>query len=129
MDGVRKTDATFWHAGTRVLPKVEGRVSRFSYRAGWKRLTFRISTLSATGGAGYCLLGEHRDATVATAKDVGANPDPALAMLEPGGIAAASAAAVGGAAYGLLTRGRREFMREWVTPCTKRSPSRWAYRS
>jgi hypothetical protein len=25
MDGVRKTDATFWRSGTRVLPKVEGR--------------------------------------------------------------------------------------------------------
>ncbi|SCE08609.1 hypothetical protein GA0115239_11964 [Streptomyces sp. BpilaLS-43] len=28
MDGERKTDATFWRSGTRVLPKVEGRVSR-----------------------------------------------------------------------------------------------------
>ncbi|MFJ2272394.1 hypothetical protein ACIOHO_40215 [Streptomyces sp. NPDC087849] len=102
MDGERKTDATFWRTGTRVLPKVEGKVSRSSYRAGWQRLTFRIGGLAATGAGGYWALWE--------------NPDPALVTLETGGIAAASAAAAGGVAYGLLTRKRREFMREWVTP-------------
>ncbi|MFJ4855975.1 hypothetical protein [Streptomyces sp. NPDC088730] len=35
MDGERKTDATFWCTGSRVLPTVEGKVSRSSYRAGW----------------------------------------------------------------------------------------------
>lgn len=49
MDGIRRTDATFWHPGTRVLPKVEGRLSRSSYRAGWQRLTFRMTFLSAVG--------------------------------------------------------------------------------
>ncbi|WP_198958429.1 hypothetical protein, partial [Amycolatopsis sp. KNN50.9b] len=45
--------ATFWRKGTRVLPKVvEGHVSRSSYRAGWQRLTFRISGLTATGVGG-----------------------------------------------------------------------------
>lgn len=34
MDGEKKTDATFWRPGTRVLPKAEGHVSRSSYRAG-----------------------------------------------------------------------------------------------
>lgn len=65
MDGERKTDATFWRTGTRVLPKVEGKVSRSSYRAGWQRLTFRIGGLAATSGGGYWALWE--------------NPDPALA--------------------------------------------------
>ncbi|WP_030853857.1 pRL2-11 [Streptomyces griseus] len=116
MDGERKTNATFWRAGTRVLPKVEGKVSRSSYRAGWQRLTFRVSGLAATGGAGYWTLWENQDSTFATARDIWENPDPALATLESGGIAAASAAAAGGVAYGLLTRKRREFMREWVTP-------------
>ncbi|MGW6744815.1 pRL2-11 [Streptomyces sp. NPDC055025] len=116
MDGERKTDATFWRAGTRVLPKVEAKVSRSSYRAGWQRLTVRIGGLAATGGTGYWVLWENQDSTVATARDIWKNPGPALATLETGGIAAASAAAVGGVAYGLLTRGRREFMREWVIP-------------
>ncbi|MEU6285515.1 pRL2-11 [Streptomyces sp. NPDC047028] len=116
MDGERKTNATFWRKGTRVLPKVEGKVSRSSYRAGWQRLTFRVSGLAATGGAGYWALWENQDSTFATARDVWENPDPAIAAAETGGIAVASAAAVGGVAYGLLTRKRREFMREWVTP-------------
>ncbi|MGW0885547.1 hypothetical protein [Streptomyces sp. NPDC002671] len=30
LDGVKRTDATFWRAGTRVLPKVEGKVRRRS---------------------------------------------------------------------------------------------------
>jgi hypothetical protein len=106
MDGERKTDATFWRKGTRVLPKVEGKVSRSSYRAGWQRLTFRVSGLAATGGAGYWALWENQDSTFAAARDIWENPDPALATLESGGIAAASAAAAGGVAYGLLTRKR-----------------------
>ncbi|MFF0108682.1 hypothetical protein [Streptomyces hirsutus] len=114
--GERKTDATFWHSGTRVLPKAESRVSRSSYRAGWQRLTFRISGLAATGAGGYWALWENQDATFATVHDVWENPDPAIATLEAGGIGLASATAVGGIAYGLLTRKRREFMREWIRP-------------
>ncbi|WP_129292335.1 pRL2-11 [Streptomyces lydicus] len=116
MDGVKRTDATFWRSGTRVLPKVEGRVSRSSYRAGWKRLTFRISALAAAGAGGYQAGWVHQDATVATAQEIWADPDPALAALEQTGIAAASTAAVGTAAYLMLTRKRRELMREWVIP-------------
>lgn len=116
MDGIKRTDATFWRAGTRVLPKVEGKVSRSSYRAGWKRLTFRISTLTALGAGGYQAGWIHQDATVATARGVSADPAPMLAALEPVGIGAASTAAVGTAAYMLLTRKRRELMREWVLP-------------
>ncbi|MCW7947254.1 hypothetical protein AAW14_36200 [Streptomyces hygroscopicus] len=33
LDGVKRTGATFWQPGTRVLPKVEGRVPRRFYRA------------------------------------------------------------------------------------------------
>jgi hypothetical protein len=40
----------------------------------------------------------------------------ALATLQTSGIGAASVAAAGGLAYGLLTRERREPMREWVGP-------------
>ncbi|MFZ3491733.1 pRL2-11 [Streptomyces sp. 5.8] len=112
MDGVKRTDATFWRSGTRVLPKVEGHVSRSSYRAGWKRLTFRISTLAALGAGGYQAGWVHQDAT----QEIWANPEPALAALEQPGIAAASTAAVGTAAYLALTRKRRELMREWVLP-------------
>jgi hypothetical protein len=116
MDRVKRTDATFWRSGTRVLPKVEGRVSRSSYWAGWKRLTFRISALAAAGAGGYQAGWVHQDATVATAQEMWADPDPALAALEQTGIAAASTAAVSTAAYLALTRKRRELMREWVLP-------------
>ncbi|GDY80108.1 hypothetical protein SAV31267_095930 [Streptomyces avermitilis] len=46
----------------------------------------------------------------------GRTGDATLATLETGGIGAASALAVGGIAYGLLSRERRELMREWVVP-------------
>jgi len=112
MDGVKRTDATFWHPGTRVLPKVEGRVSRSSYQPGWQRLTFRISALSVAAGGGWGLW-EHQE----TARAWWENPDAVpVAALQTGGISVASAAAAGGLAYGLLTRERRELMREWVTP-------------
>ncbi len=114
--GERTTDATFWRSGTRVLPKVEGKVSRSAYRAGWQRLTFRISGLAATGAGGYYALWENQDSTFATVRDVWENPDPAIAAAQTGGIGLVSATAVGGVAYGLATRKRREFMREWVTP-------------
>ncbi|MGW6360318.1 pRL2-11 [Streptomyces sp. NPDC055092] len=116
MDGVKRTDATFWRPGKQILPKAEGKVTRSSYQAGWKRLTFRISTLAALGAGGYQAGWVHQDATVATARDVWADPDPMIAALEPVGIGAASTAAVGTAAYLLLTRKRRELMREWVLP-------------
>ncbi|WP_299542425.1 pRL2-11 [uncultured Streptomyces sp.] len=116
MDGVKRTDATFWRAGSRVLPKVEGRVARSSYRAGWQRLVFRVSTLAAVGAGGYQAGQVHQDATVATAREVWADPDPVLAVLEQTGIAAASTAAAGTAAYLALTYRRRELMREWVIP-------------
>ena len=111
MDGEKKTDATFWRPGTRVLPKVEGRVSRSSYRAGWQRLTFRMSFLSAAGSGGWWSW-ENQE----TVRDLIEHRDATLQTLQTGGIGAASAAAAGSIAYGLLTRERRELMREWVVP-------------
>ncbi|WJV51712.1 pRL2-11 [Streptomyces flavofungini] len=101
LDGVKRTDATFLRPGTRVLAKVEGPVRRSSYRAGWQRLAGRVGLLGATGGTGYAYW---RD------------PAVTLQALEYGGIGAASAAAAGGLAYGVLGRDRRELMREWVDP-------------
>ncbi|MFG2394978.1 helicase HerA domain-containing protein [Streptomyces lavendulae] len=115
MDGERKTNATFWRKGTRVLPKVEGKVSRSSYRAGWQRLVFRISWLAAAGEGAY-LVSSHPDTTAHMVRDAWENPDPAIAAAQSGGIGLVSAAAVGSAAYRLATRKRREIMREWVTP-------------
>ncbi len=51
-----------------------------------------------------------------TARDLIEHRDATLQTLQTGGIGAASAAAAGGIAYGLLTRERRELMREWVVP-------------
>jgi len=110
-DGVKRTDATFWQPGNRVLPKVEGRVSRSSYRAGWQRLTFRMTFLSAAGSGGWWTW-ENQE----TARDLIEHREATLHTLQTGGIGAASAAAAGGLAYGLLTRERRELMREWVVP-------------
>ncbi|MER5201092.1 pRL2-11 [Streptomyces sp. NPDC002755] len=111
MDGVKRTDATFWRPATRVLPKVEGSVSRSSYRAGWQRLTFRMTFLSAADGGGWWTW-ENQD----TARDLIEHREATLHTLQTGGIGAASAMAAGGLAYGLLTRERRELMREWVIP-------------
>ncbi|MEU1050645.1 DUF87 domain-containing protein [Streptomyces sp. NPDC005897] len=119
MDGIKRTDATFWQKGTRILPKAEGSVSRSSYRAGWQRLMFRITFAAGVTEVGY-LIGRNPDTTKQTVQDLWANPDATLHTLQTGGIgaasAAASAAAAGGLAYGLLTRERRELMREWVVP-------------
>ncbi|MEU0942319.1 pRL2-11 [Streptomyces canus] len=111
MDGIKRTDATFWHPGTRVLPKVEGRVGRSSYRAGWQRLTFRFTGLSAAGGSGAWLW-ENQE----TAQALWEDKEGTLHALQSGGIGAASVAAAGGLAYGILTRKRRELMREWIVP-------------
>ncbi|AQW46678.1 pRL2-11 [Streptomyces violaceusniger] len=115
LDGIKRTDATFWRSGTRVLPKVEGRVARRSYRAGWQRLSFRL-VLGAGATEGGYLLSRDPETTAQIVQDLWENRDAALATLETGGIGAASVAAVGGLAYGILTRKRRELMREWVVP-------------
>ncbi|MFJ4966712.1 pRL2-11 [Streptomyces sp. NPDC088729] len=115
LDGVRRTDATFWRAGTRVLPKVEGKVRRRSYKPGWRRLSFRLALGGGVAESGY-LTTRDLDATRETLTELWENREAALATLEPGGIAAASVLTVGTATYMVLTRERRELMREWVGP-------------
>uniref|UniRef100_UPI002F916557 helicase HerA domain-containing protein n=1 Tax=Streptomyces longwoodensis TaxID=68231 RepID=UPI002F916557 len=115
LDGVRRTDATFWRSGTRVLPKVEGKVRRRSYKPGWRRLSFRLALGAGVAETGY-LSTRDLDATRETVQELWENRDQALAALEPGGIGAASVLTVGTAAYMVLTRERRELMREWVGP-------------
>ncbi|MFG2630018.1 helicase HerA domain-containing protein [Streptomyces sp. NPDC048473] len=115
LDGVKRTDATFWRAGTRVLPKVEGKVRRRSYKPGWRRLSFRVALGAGVAESGY-LATQDLDATVQTIQELWENREAALAALEPGGIGAASVLTMGSAAYMVLTRERRELMREWVQP-------------
>ncbi|MEU9617021.1 pRL2-11 [Streptomyces sp. NPDC048209] len=118
LDGVRRTDATFWRAGTRVLPKVEGKVRRRSYKPGWRRLSFRLALGGGVAESGY-LTTRDLDATRETLRELTElweNREAALAALEPAGIGAASVLTVGTATYMVLTRERRELMREWVGP-------------
>jgi hypothetical protein len=115
LDGVKRTDATFWRSGTRVLPKVEGKVRRRSYKPGWRRLSFRVALGAGVWETG-CLATQDLDATMQTFQELWENRDATFAMLEPGGIGAASVLTVGTAAYMVLTRERRELMREWVGP-------------
>jgi hypothetical protein len=115
LDGVKRTDATFWRSGTRVLPKVEGRVRRRSYKPGWRRLSFRLALGAGVAETGY-LSTRDLDATVQSAQELWDNRDQALAALEPAGIGGACVLTVGTAAYMALTRERRELMREWVGP-------------
>jgi hypothetical protein len=115
LDGVKRTDATFWHSGTRILPKVEGKVRRRSYKPGWRRLSFRLALGAGVWETGY-LATQDPDATMRGVQELWDNREQVLATLEPGGIGAASVLTVGTAAYMVLTRERRELMREWVAP-------------
>ncbi|MEU0705061.1 pRL2-11 [Streptomyces bacillaris] len=115
LDGARRTDATFWRPGTRVLPKVEGKVRRRSYKAGWRRLSFRLALGGGVAESGY-LTTRDLDATRETLTELWENREAALAAAEAGGIGAASVLTVGTATYMVLTRERRELMREWVRP-------------
>jgi hypothetical protein len=101
LDGTRRTDATFFRPGRRVLPKVDDRVPRSAYRAGWQRLAGRLATLSAIGGTGYAYW-----------------QDPAATVtgLEAGGTGAAGLTVASALAYAVLGRQRRELMREWIDP-------------
>ncbi|MGI5262293.1 hypothetical protein [Streptomyces angustmyceticus] len=83
LDGVKRTDATFWHAGTRVLPKVEGKVRRRSYKPGWRRLSFRVAPGAGVAESGY-LATQDLDATSEALQELWDNRETALAALEPG---------------------------------------------
>lgn len=54
-----------WRSGTRVLPKVEGRVPRRSYRAGWQRPAFRLTYGGGLAEGAY-LLSRDPEATAHT---------------------------------------------------------------
>ncbi|MGW9452463.1 pRL2-11 [Streptomyces sp. NPDC055632] len=102
LDGVQRTDATFWRPGTRVRTKdVDAPVHRASFRAGWHRLAVRAGVLAAAAGSGYTYL-QH--------------PAGLAQALTYGSPAAALATATGSIAYRMKTRERRELMREWVEP-------------
>lgn len=77
LDGVKRTDATFWRSGTRVLPKAEGKVRRRSYKPGWRRLSFRLAL-----GAGVCEIGylatQDLDATVHNTQELWDNREQVL---------------------------------------------------
>ncbi|MEU3034727.1 hypothetical protein [Streptomyces griseoaurantiacus] len=72
------TDATFWRAGTRVLPKVEGKVRRRSYKPGWRRLSFRVALGAGVFEIGY-LATQDLDATVHNTQELWENREQALA--------------------------------------------------
>ncbi|MCZ0978756.1 hypothetical protein O1L60_04410 [Streptomyces diastatochromogenes] len=102
LDGVRRTDATFWRPGRRVVVEnADGPVRRASYRAGWHRLTVRMAALTAAAGGAYGYL-HHPDAVT-----------QALTYDAP---MAALATATCGATYRIKGRERRELLQEWVDP-------------
>ncbi|MFI6857984.1 hypothetical protein [Streptomyces sp. NPDC050416] len=76
LDGVKRTDATFWRSGTRVLPKVEGRLPRRSHKAGWRRLSFRVALGAGVWETGY-LATQDLEATVQTAQKLWDNREQA----------------------------------------------------
>ncbi|MEU0684058.1 hypothetical protein [Streptomyces albogriseolus] len=82
---MKRTDATFWRAGTRVLPKVEGKVRRRSYKPGWRRLSFRVALGAGVGEIGY-LATQDLDATVQNTQELWDNREQVLATLESSGI-------------------------------------------
>ncbi|MFE9174532.1 hypothetical protein ACFYNZ_34735 [Streptomyces kebangsaanensis] len=103
MDGIERTDGTFFRRGTRVPPRADGTVHRASYRPGRQRLVVRLTVLgTAVGGCAYWQ-----------------EPEATLTALEYVGAGTAAATAAAGIAYGILgreRRERRELMREWVVP-------------
>ncbi|MFI8515393.1 pRL2-11 [Streptomyces sp. NPDC085460] len=105
LDGVRRTDATFLRPGGRVIAtNLDAPVRRWSYRAGWQRLSVRTAALTAAAGSTYTYL---------------THPDAAAHALNYGGPAVLLAAAAGGVAYRVRGRERRELMGEWVEPLHK----------
>lgn len=101
MDGERRTDATFFKGGRRVLDGVEGRVGPWSYRPGWQRAASRLTTLGSLGAGGWFYWTE---------------PEQTLRTLEYGGAGAGGLLLTGAAVHAVRSRGQRELMREWVEP-------------
>ncbi|WP_181006719.1 pRL2-11 [Streptomyces sp. ZL-24] len=78
-------------------------------------MSFRLALGGGVAESGY-LTTRDLDATRETLTELWEHREAALATLEPAGIGAASVLTVGTAAYMVLTRERRELMREWVGP-------------
>lgn len=123
---MERTDATFWRACTRVLPKVEGKVRRCSYKPGWRRLSLRIALGAGARETGHPAT-QDLDATVGDTQDLSDHREQVLATLESGGIGAACVLTVGGATHMALTRERRELIREWVVPTGSSWPQGHAF--
>ncbi|MFK0296344.1 pRL2-11 [Streptomyces sp. NPDC090442] len=101
MDGVRRTNATFVRAGTRVSDGVEGRVGQWSYRPYWQRSALRLVGAGGAGGGAWSYWQA---------------PEQTLDALTYGGATAAGLAVAGGIVHGVCTRRQKELMREWVEP-------------
>ncbi|MFH8628010.1 pRL2-11 [Streptomyces vietnamensis] len=102
LDGIRRTDATFWRPGRRIVVKdVVGPVRRSSYRAGWHRLAIRVVSLAAAAGGAYGYL---------------YHPEASTQALTYGSPVAALATAAGGITLRVRGRERRELLEEWVRP-------------
>ncbi|MGW1511191.1 hypothetical protein [Streptomyces sp. NPDC002394] len=79
LDGIRRTDATFWRPGRRIVMKdVAGPVRRASYRTGWHRLVTRVVSLAAlaTTAGGATLQGRGRERRELLEEWVGAAAAP-----------------------------------------------------
>ncbi|GGX46229.1 pRL2-11 [Streptomyces noursei] len=101
MSGGRRTDATFFRRGTRVLDGAEGRVGWWAYRPGWQRAVARVAGVGAVGGGGWAYW---------------VDPEQTLQALEYGGGAAGGLLLAGGVVHVVRHRGQRELMREWIEP-------------
>ncbi|WP_431983842.1 pRL2-11 [Streptomyces qinglanensis] len=101
MDGVRRTDATFFKSGVRVMDGVEGRVGAWSYLPGWQRLAARLACAGALGGGGWSYWND---------------PEPTLQALQYGAVVGGGLLVGGGLVHAIRTRGQRELMREWIEP-------------
>ncbi|MFI0742468.1 pRL2-11 [Streptomyces sp. NPDC021100] len=101
LDGVRRTNATFFRRGTRVLEGVEDRVGPWSYLPYWQRSGIRQlgAGAAAGGGLGYWF-----------------DPEQTVQALQYGGMAASGLVVAGGVLHAVRTRGQGELMREWIEP-------------
>ncbi|MFH0246372.1 pRL2-11 [Streptomyces sp. HK10] len=101
MDGVQRTDATFFKRGSRVLDGADGRVGPWAYRPGWQRAAARVTGLGAIGAGGWSYW---------------TDPEQTLQVLQYGVGAAGGLLLTGGLVHAVRNRGQRELMREWIEP-------------
>ncbi|MEU8465123.1 hypothetical protein [Streptomyces sp. NPDC029003] len=75
-DGVKRAEATFWSAGTRVRScrRAKAAFPAPSYRARWQSLAFLATGLTAVGTGGYWAGWVHQGSTAAPAAGHGGHP-------------------------------------------------------